>query len=114
MFGGISKWRRAPSVSTSRRFLVDNRSNILDQLQFEEALDTVARGLFIEGKPQTVDVLALLDLFVRRGYHPSELFAPEGPQAAEAQMTDFAGKIQVTLTSGTSDSVIGMDEVGVI
>lgn len=37
----------------------------------------------------------------------------EGPQKAGAQITDVAGCFQVTIGSGSSDNVLGLDEVGV-
>lgn len=106
-------WRSMPSAGTSRFSLVGERPNVIEQVEFEEALDTVARGLFIEGQPLNVDVRAFIDLLVRRGYHLSEFFAPEGPHAAGARMTDVVGWIQVTLASGMSDNFICLDDAGV-
>lgn len=66
---------------------------MIEQIQFEEALDRVARSLLIESQPQTVELRAPIDILERRGYRPSQFLAPEGPHATIAKMTDVAGWI---------------------
>jgi len=89
---------------------LDVRPNIQDQVKYEEAFELVARGLYVEGQPKTVDVREFIDQLVRRGYHPSEFLDPLGPHARGTKMTDVPGWIQVTMAGGSSDNVLGMDE----